>query len=50
VKRSTLADSEVLRLRFEAFPVRTCPVTGSIREGPSEKKELAEELAVTDGR
>ena len=25
-------------------------MTGSIREGPSEKKSLAEELAVTEGR
>jgi hypothetical protein len=28
----------------------SCPVTGSIREAPSEKKSLADELAVTDGR
>jgi hypothetical protein len=50
VKRSTLAESEVLRLRLEVFPLRSCPVAGSIREGPSEAKALAEELAESDGR
>jgi hypothetical protein len=50
VKRSTLADSEELRLRFELFPLSSWPVTGSIREVPSEKKELADEVAVSYGR
>jgi hypothetical protein len=50
VKRSTLADREVLRLRLELFPLVSWPVTGSIREAPSEKNSLAEELAVSDGR
>jgi hypothetical protein len=50
VKRSTLAESEVLRLRLDVFPLRSCPVTGSTREGPSEAKVLAEELAESVGR
>ncbi len=50
VKRSTLAESEVLTLRFDVLPVTSWPVTGSIRDAPSEKNELADELAVTVGR
>ncbi len=50
VNRSTLAESEVLRLRLELFPLRSWPVTGSIREVPSEKKLLADELAERVGR
>jgi hypothetical protein len=50
VKRSTLAEKEVLRLRLLALPLVSSPVTGSMRAGPSEKKSLAEELAETRGR
>jgi hypothetical protein len=45
-----LAESDVLRLRLELFPVVSWPVTGSMREAPSEKNSLAEDVAVTDGR
>jgi hypothetical protein len=37
-------------LRLLLLPLVSCPVTGSIREVPSEKKSLAEELAETVGR
>jgi hypothetical protein len=50
VNRSMLADSEVLMLRLELLPLSSWPVVGSMREVPSEKNSLAEELAVTDGR
>jgi hypothetical protein len=50
VNRSRLACSEVLMLRLVVLPLRTCPVTGSIRDAPSLKKSLAEEVAVTEGR
>jgi hypothetical protein len=45
-----LADNEVLRLRLLLFPLVSCPVIGSMREVPSEKNELAEELAESVGR
>jgi hypothetical protein len=45
-----LADSEVLRLRLLLLPLVSNPVTGSMREAPSEKKSLAEELADNRGR
>ena len=40
----------MLTLRLLLLPEMSWPVTGSTREAPSEKKSLAEELAVTDGR
>jgi hypothetical protein len=45
-----LADNEVLTLRLVLFPLVRRPVTGSIREAPSEKKSLADEVAEIDGR
>ena len=50
VKRSRLADSEVLMLRLLRFPPVSWPVIGSTLEVPSEKKSLADELADTLGR
>jgi hypothetical protein len=40
----------VLRLLLLLLPLVSCPVIGSMREVPSEKKELAAELAVRLGR
>ena len=37
-------------LRLELLPPVSCPVTGSTRGGPSEKKSLADEVAESDGR
>src|SRR5215210_9303684 len=50
VNRSTLAEREVLTLRLLELPLVSWPVIGSIREVPSEKKSLADELADTVGR
>ena len=50
MKRSTLAERDVLRLRLELFPLMICPVAGSTREGPPAEKVLAEELSETVGR
>jgi hypothetical protein len=50
VNRSTLAENEVLRLRLVLFPLVSSPVTGSMRDAPSEKKSLAEELTESLGR
>ena len=50
VKRSRLADRDVLTLRLLEFPLVSSPVTGSILAGPSEKKSLPEELAEILGR
>jgi hypothetical protein len=50
VNRSTLADNEVLKLRLLELPPVSSPVIGSMREAPSEKKSLAEELADNLGR
>jgi hypothetical protein len=45
-----LAESDVLRLRLLVLPLVISPVTGSIRDAPSEKNSLAEELADRVGR